>query len=495
MSDDFNKKQNEKMFAASIAAEAKSGAISAFESPGKQWDRIIETTVFYTDDDLTAIVLKDIDEFEQCGITPAMAIPYVRLLKKYLFVGINYRSLHNPPQITAASLLTQSKKRFGLPVWDLSPSFFVNRMGPGQTVVVRGARGSGKTDFTLHYLAMPWMLQKHNHVISGINIDNDKDWTGRYHYHSSLSTQLLKACEIIIETCKDVMVSAKEDNPNLNSDDLRKLWRIAFPSIMRIQDEASISKGRMRTTSDKVVQQLYLATIARHFGLNEVEIHPADQVTFFTKDFMTHDIRKLDKGRVRFQADIDKTPLILDVWGLKGLPDFEPQDNFPEVKRPYLGFNTHKPESFVVDLDLVSVLDVVNRIQEQKKGNLLKQFEATRDSIIEVIESRNGGIITLHDLYLSAAVIWLFNEKKNGYRTPVRITQPMISSLMKEHGVKFTERTFSRYVKFIKNVWEETPEEIGTKTKLSMALLKDRFSEQFGEAKEDDNRLPGIDNE
>lgn len=212
----------------------------------------------------------------------------------------------------------ESKTRFSAYAIDV----FIQGMKPGETAVITGPKGGGKTQFGLNHLAAPWI---HNGgvVVSNIKVLNPPP---EYTYVQTMSRAMLVAIQA----------------------------RLDGKVVLLLIDEGATNRKRSRSQSRGNQVQQDNSGWTRKMGVSEGYIYHRDaDVASELAEWADFRFRKFSQDeRPKVYCE---TPLLKGV-----LIDDQPSTEWLKAnKRPYLEFDTNDPATYDPDLNIAQVVRAV----------------------------------------------------------------------------------------------------------------------------------------
>jgi hypothetical protein len=423
--------------AAALAGDVQGGLDETYEDPlSAHWPGLMKSTATFIDDDMADCVIENISYAKSFGLKPKFFPRFFNQLNEIRTTQAQRRAKYAKGDMSSYGWLKGKDKKLGEPVWELSVKWGTLYYDHGGSALIEGGRRMGKTLYGTQSISLPW-INTFRHVVSGVYADeiNSEVLTGPmgasdnpyhfYHYQSSMNKQLQTALRIKIES--------------LERQAAEGVKHPVHPLIVDLIDEAAISKGKYRTSSDKVMQQMYIAAIAGHIGIFVVEIHPFDTAVIWVRESVTHRFKFTERGRMTatvFKPGQAK-PNIKRIWGFKSLE--KRIDDGDE----YIKYRPYAPESFSVDVDVIAMLDFVNEQMELRaeKGKEMSEIEQWRNVVrwLETDKEANlsGAFGISYGKMVSAIAIFMvqierYNVLMKGHDKykPVRIAQQLVEQMM-----------------------------------------------------------------
>lgn len=420
--------------AAKQAAHLEAKMASLYSDPfNAPYPELLDSTSTYYDEDMTEAVAECLQYAEATGLEVKYLPDFWNDLRRIRIIQKQLRAKYAKGDVSAYSYLRGKTIVRGEPVWKLSDKWFIYDMDPGGSGLIEGGRGFGKTLLGTQDISLPY-IDSYRHVVSGIHVDKivpDRNPEAKkyYHYNSSLNGQLQTAIEI--------KIASMEKQLNEHKGPEKLIFK--HPLVIDMIDEASMSRGKYRTQSDKAMQQMYVAAIARHLGIWVCEIHPFDDTLIWVRDTLTHKFTFTERGKLNaiIKKSGQKIPEEKKIWGFKSLED-RIRDGDPRIEyRPYA------PVSFTVDVNIIAMLDQLNRQMKASMDAGEKVDEIAewtiplkwlKDNIIVSADEIFG--LTYNNVVSSLALFMAANEEydkimkgTDKYR-PLRITRDLVEGVM-----------------------------------------------------------------
>ena len=450
MTQDYKTNKNLGIEAAKAAGRVKAKINKIYSSSyARPWMPIIDSLAVYHDDDLVDCVLENIEYAMTFGLPPKYFPRFFLDLTLKMGKQSQLRGKYSKGDMSSYGWLEGKDKDKGRPVWEMSEKFFTLYYDHGGSALIKGPRRSGKTLLATQDIALPW-IKTYRHVVSGIYVDEimidgkkQKPAYSHYHYHSSMNKQLQDVLNIKIEALEKQIDEGVE--------------HLVHPIVVDVIDEAALSKGKYRTTSDRVMQQMYIAAIAGHLGIFVVEIHPFDTAVIWVRESLTHEFEFLERGRLKatvYQSG-SAVPNIDELWGFKSLE--ERIDAAGAID--YMKYRPYAPESYVVDVDVIAMLDFVNEqlelmVEQGEKFTEIDQWRAGLKWLKEDRESQLSGAmgISYGKMVSSLAILLVQLERYNDIMKgtdkykPIKITQQLIERIMDDSPWPVKRNTLGEHV-------------------------------------------------
>lgn len=216
----------------------------------------------------------------------------------------------------------ESKIRFSAYAIDV----FIQGMKPGETAVVTGPKGGGKTQFALNHMAAPWI---HNGgvVVSNIKvIDLHPEQATSYVYVQTMSRAMLAAIQA----------------------------RLSGKLVLLLIDEGATNRGRSNSQRRENKVQKDNSAWTRKMGIAEGIIYHRDAD-------VASELAEWADFRFRKFSQDERSKVYCETPLLKGvLIDDQPSTDWLKANnRPFLLFDTNDPASYDPDLDIAQIVRAV----------------------------------------------------------------------------------------------------------------------------------------
>jgi len=429
--------QNAGIEAAKLASQVKAAQDNLYSNPFKaNYQKLIDSTALYYDDDMAEAVVECLQRCESYKMPIGFFPKFWNVLRGIRAVQDQRRVKYSKSDMSSYGFLKGAVDFLGEPVWELSNEWFTYHMDPGGSGCIGGPRGSGKTLLGTQKLSLPY-IETYRHVVTGIYadeiyskvIDNPFNY---YHYHSSMNKQLQCAIQIKIDFLQEQM-----DKP----DYIEGKTMLKHPLVLDMIDEASMSRGKHRSMSDKAQQQMYIAGIARHLGIFVWEIHPFDDIMKWVRESLTHMYEFTEQGKMEATIKVAgrKTLKEKKIWGFTSL------EKLVEDGLPHIRYRPHAPVSFTVDVDAVAMLDHFNRVFEERleRKEKVPEIQEWQDTLDWLRKDKAAQIdihsgLTYGNVVFTLAMFYLklteYNKNRKGIDNykPMKITQQLIENIMND---------------------------------------------------------------
>ena len=423
--------------AAKLASKVRAHIDKLYSNPRHAtWDDLIKSTSVYYEENMVEAVIEMIHYASSFGLPPEYFPPFWEMLKRIMAAQMQLRVKYAKGDMSSYGYLLGEPNVRGEAVWKLSDKWFTFHMDPGGAGLIEGRRGFGKTLLATQNIALPY-IDSYRHVVSGIYIDSivpdrNPDAIKYYHFHSSMSQQLQTAIQIKIDH-----LQKQVDKP----DYIEGKTILEHPLVIDLIDEASMSRGKYRTMSDKTMQQMYVATIARHIGIWVCEVHPFDDTVVWVRNSLTHEYSFTDRGKLDAHINVlgQKYPEEKKIWGFKSL------ESRIKSGEPHIRYRPYAPVSFTVDVDVIAMLDHLNKqmsaaLDAGKKVDEIEEWRITlkwlKDNKVAKIDELFG--LTYNNVVASLAIFCVELEKYNTimkgtdrYKA-IKITRDLVEGVMSD---------------------------------------------------------------
>jgi hypothetical protein len=237
----------------------------------------------------------------------------------------------------------------------LESGVLLQNLNPGQTMIIAGKSGSGKTTAAVFFVMAPW-LARGGRVVSNIYIAGAP---AGYTYVTSLSEYL-----------RAILANAIEGYRTL-----------------AVRDEGALGRMKQSAMSERNRELKMLTMILRKFNAVEVTIYQYDgDVPSELRGFCTHYIRKISREKMFVRTMV---PGVIKGLERRVVSEIPSEAELKAMGRPVLEWRTEDIATLVHDIKIEHLLAVLRRFAKDAK----KQKDRTSQlrEMLEWIEHTTGG--------------------------------------------------------------------------------------------------------